>query len=121
MLERQGAWFGALEYLVDVRCGTPKIVGQVRSVAHQATGLGIFVVGAYRRQPMLERLRRDWARHLHEERIGENNGGIGALIRHHGEFALDLRYRACLRQHDLNSALLRGEHDPFESRWMRAV
>jgi hypothetical protein len=121
MLERQVAWLRALEDLVDVRGRAPKIVDQVRSVAHQAPGFDVFAELAYRGQPMLERLCRDSTRLLQEEPIGQNDGGIGAFFRHHGEFALDFLYRACLRQHDLNPDLLRGGHDPYHSRGMPRV
>jgi hypothetical protein len=121
MLERQVAWLRALEDLVDVRGRAPKIVDQVRSVAHQAPGFDVFAELAYRGQPMLERLCRDSTRLLQEEPIGQNDGGIGAFFRHHGEFALDFLYCACLRQHDLNPDLLRGGHDPYHSRGMPRV
>src|SRR6266568_2910204 len=96
LLERQLARLRALEDLVDVRCRTPKIVDRVRSVAHQAPGLGVFAELTYRRQPMLERLGRNYTRLLQEEPSGQNVGGIAAFFRNNGEFALDFRYCACL-------------------------
>src|SRR5262249_58788815 len=94
LCERQVAWLGGREVLVGVGGGAAGVVDEVRAVAHQAAGLRKSLGAAYRWQPMLERVGRDGARLLEQERISQDDGGSGAFFFHHGKGLLDLRYRA---------------------------
>src|SRR5262249_56576956 len=69
LLEGQVAGLRALENFVDVGGRAPKIVYRVRSIAHETTRLGELAELAYRRQPMLECLRRDQAGLRQQESI----------------------------------------------------
>src|SRR6266700_5927625 len=89
LFHREIRGLGALEDLIDVPSGAPKLVSNVRPIRHQAADLRILPVPVHGGQPVPRRQKDDLASGREKNGILSYQERVGALTEHRGERTLE--------------------------------